>query len=426
VTAPQSALTIVAEIAPNETDDLRQLLEAMNEDAPANDVLPFGQLPGTHYARLLILDEATDSTGAMLPAALLFTSDFDGSAFRYLRRLVHSMGPGLDRIYSHCKDYPHARAISPEARLAYLRAHRTGADALYVNTIGRTVTQIRQEARLRDAIESFLDARTNSWTGRAPLDVRAEIQQFVRDEGTLDWALSPPRPLSPLYRLSNAVHLLVLPLILCILLPVLVVTLPIWVVLIRIREASDAAPHIKPDPAHVAQLAAAEDVTPQNQFSAVGLFKPGRLRGLTARAVLLLVNYGIRHFFDRGNLAGVKTIHFARWVPLNGRRRMIFASNYDGSLESYMDDFIDKLAWGLNAVFSNGIGYPKTRWLLFGGAKDEQAFKDYLRVHQIRTDVWYAAYAGLTAVNIDNNAQIRAGLSGEMSPAEAETWLSRL
>jgi hypothetical protein len=209
-------------------------------------------------------------------------------------------------------------------------------------------------------------------------------------------------------------------------LPVLVVTLPIWVVLIRIREASDAAPHIKPDPAHVAQLAAAEDVTPQNQFSAVGLFKPGRLRGLTARAVLLLVNYGIRHFFDRGNLAGVKTIHFARWVPLNGRRRMIFASNYDGSLESYMDDFIDKLAWGLNAVFSNGIGYPKTRWLLFGGAKDEQAFKDYLRVHQIRTDVWYAAYAGLTAVNIDNNAQIRAGLSGEMSPAEAETWLSRL
>jgi hypothetical protein len=137
------------------------------------------------------------------------------------------------------------------------------------------------------------------------------------------------------------------------------------------------------------------------------------------------VNYGIHHLFDRANLAGVKTIHFARWVPLNDRRRMIFASNYDGSLESYMDDFIDKLAWGLNAVFSNGIGYPKTRWLLFGGAKNEQAFKDYLRVHQIRTDVWYAAYPGLTAVNIENDARIRAGLSGEMTPTEASIWLSR-
>jgi hypothetical protein len=35
---------------------------------------------------------------------------------------------------------------------------------------------------------------------------------------------------------------------------------------------------------------------------------------------------------------------------------MLFASNYDGSLESYMDDFINKVAWGLNLVFSNGVG----------------------------------------------------------------------
>ena len=65
-----------------------------------------------------------------------------------------------------------------------------------------------------------------------------------------------------------------------------------------------------------------------------------------------------RHVFNRGNLAGVKTIHFARWVFLDGKRRVFFASNYDGSLESYMDDFIDKIAWGLNIVFSNGFGYP--------------------------------------------------------------------
>ena len=39
---------------------------------------------------------------------------------------------------------------------------------------------------------------------------------------------------------------------------------------------------------------------------------------------------------------------------------------------------------------------------------------------------WYTAYPSLSAVNIDNNAQIRAGLRGDMSPADAQRWLSLL
>ena len=48
-----------------------------------------------------------------------------------------------------------------------------------------------------------------------------------------------------------------------------------------------------------------------------------------------------------------------------------------------MDDFIDKVAWGLNVVFSNGVGYPRTRWLVLGGATDEQALQGFLRDHQV-------------------------------------------
>ena len=51
-------------------------------------------------------------------------------------------------------------------------------------------------------------------------------------------------------------------------------------------------------------------------------------------------------------------------------------------MESYMDDFIDKVAFGLNAVFSNGVDYPQTNWLLLDGAKDELAFKDLLRANR--------------------------------------------
>ncbi|CAM5662633.1 hypothetical protein SCANM63S_04368 [Streptomyces canarius] len=136
------------------------------------------------------------------------------------------------------------------------------------------------------------------------------------------------------------------------------------------------------------------------------------------------MDYGVRHVFDRGNLAGVKTIHFARWLFVDGKRRVIFASNYDGSLESYMDDFIDKVAWGLNAVFSNGRGYPRVRWLVLDGAGDEQAFKNYLRCHQVPTQVWYSAYDTSTAHDLDTNARIRAGLFGDLGPAETEAWLA--
>jgi hypothetical protein len=91
-----------------------------------------------------------------------------------------------------------------------------------------------------------------------------------------------------------------------------------------------------------------------------------------------------------------------------------------------MDDFIDQISWGLNIVFSNGHGYPTTRWLVLDGSRDEQAFKDYLRRHQVPTHVWYSAYPRLTAANVDANARLRAGLHGDLSGEEAARWLQLL
>ena len=107
-------------------------------------------------------------------------------------------------------------------------------------------------------------------------------------------------------------------------------------------------------------------------------------------------------------------------------RCTLFMSNYDGSLESYMSDFIDMVAWGLNLVFSNGVGWPRTRWLVKGGADNELDFKNYLRNHQLPTQVWYTAYGNLTSLNIVNNSAIRDGLSGPMNRQQAEKWLRRL
>src|SRR5207244_8285444 len=122
--------------------------------------------------------------------------------------------------------------------------------------------------------------------------------------------------------------------------------------------------------------------------------KPGLFRRGTLWFFLRLLDYGMRHVYNCGHLTRVTSIHFARWVYLDGGQRLLFASNYDGSLESYMDDFINKVAWGLNLVFSNGVGYPKCRWLIKGGAKDEQKFKYYIRRHELPTEVWYKTYPG--------------------------------
>jgi hypothetical protein len=123
----------------------------------------------------------------------------------------------------------------------------------------------------------------------------------------------------------------------------------------------------------------------------------------------------------------VRTIHFARWVFLDNQTRIMFSSNYDGSHEAYMDDFINKVAWGLNLVFSNGIGWPRTDWLIKRGARFEQRFKHYQRRHQIPSQVWYKAYPGLTLVDLVRNQRIREGLEKSwMSEPQAQAWLRLL
>ena len=201
------------------------------------------------------------------------------------------------------------------------------------------------------------------------------------------------------------------------------------IVLIRLRRLEKTDPEMcfRVDQAHSDALAALEDHDASNQFSALGAVKPGVVRLWTVTFVLIIIDWAARHLYARGRLARVRTIHFARWVWIDPNKRILFLSNYDGSLESYMDDFINKVGFGLNVVFSNGIGYPRANWLVFDGCKDERKFKEYLRRHQLPTQVWYAAYRDLTAVDLERNGRIRQGIErSSMSEAKAREWVSLL
>jgi len=420
----QIAFTAVATVKPESLDALRSTLREMAADPAGNRLIPFHKLNGVHFARSFLLEPTTDVDGRPIAGQLVFMADWDAPLEQRIQELAEVGTEGLSRLFSSCEGYASGGG-EPGAAIQYLRRHAVSNAAVYVNTIGLSASQVIDEGRLRDALEDYLD-QDPDLRSAGPGAVRRALVDRVASTAELSWAAQPADPPALAWKIRELAHLLLVPLIGVLLLPVIVVALPIWLVVLRLHEHADVALDSRPDPARVSELAALEDHGPVNQFTAAGFIKTGWFRSLTARLVLFLISYGVRHIFNRANLAGVKTIHFARWTFIDGGRRVIFASNYDGSLESYMDDFIDKVAWGLNAVFSNGQGYPATRWLLFGGARNETAFKNYLRAHQIPTQVWYASSSQLTALNIANNRQLRRGLRGAMSDEAASAWLRRL
>ena len=339
----QRALTIVAPVRAGARGELESLLATMGNGVANGSVVDFGELSGLHFARLAVIEEDQG-----LPAHLILMTDVDVPAAQHLGELAEQ--EGLDRLFAHCEGYS-------GDRLGYLRRHEVKEQAVYVNTRGRTASQIKQEAKLRDAIQDYLDS--GDWSGRSASEVRRAVREHVQGDPALAWAIEPAERPGGLARLREKLHLIAIPLLLLPFLPLLLLALPVFVVILRIHERRDAAPHVRAPEERVLELAALEDHIVQNPFMAVGHVKPGAFRILTLRAILFGLNFTTRHIFNRGVLSGVKSIHFARWVFIDDKRRMFFASNYDGSMESYMDDFIDKVAWGLNLVFSNGVGYPK-------------------------------------------------------------------
>lgn len=429
---PQNPLTLRATLNASQESQLREVLKRISDNVVRNESLPFGLFKDTlHFARLLIVPGVDHPE--QYGSSLVLMANVDGSVQDFLSELVMKAGRGLDDIFAACEGYPEADRRNYATRLVFLTEKLIPAQAYYINTIGRGVRQIAQEDQLRQAVQTFLQqVDVKSFASATAL--RREIIAFVKRNPQLLWALAPAATPSFWWKAKEQVRLLVL-----VFLGALVVTwfwplLLAWLVILQSKESNDHEERRRPPLLRLTQLRAPEDVYAHNQFSAVGYLKPGWLRKTTVKTALSVVQVSLRHVFNHGNLAGVPflglegvdTIHFARWVLMDDDRRLLFASNYDGSLESYMVDFVDKVAWGLNLVFSNGAGYPKTRWLVMGGARNEQKFKDFLGNHQLNTEVWYTPYGHLTAVNIANNAAIRAGLVGEMNERAAQRWLERL
>jgi cytochrome P450/deferrochelatase/peroxidase EfeB len=161
-----------------------------------------------------------------------------------------------------------------------------------------------------------------------------------------------------------------------------------------------------------------------NHITAVTSLKPGRFRRLTLALSLLGIGKLVQHWFRPGFVLNMGTIHYARWFRLPGSDTLVFFSNYDGSWESYLEDFVTKAHKGQTAAWSNGKGFPRTSYLINGGADDGERFKRWVRRQQVPTGFWFSRFPDLTTDNIRNNALIHDGLMRVSTDTAAEAWLS--
>ena len=437
---PQSTFMITAVVREDREPDeplkeLLILLKDMNTaDAPGhadphNSKVPFARFDRLHFARFTIVEARTaheiEEFGVAprpWPPTLVFLGDFDGDRDTFLADLAEHAGPGLKEIFSFCEGF----SAESTNLLEWMKDNNIEPSANYINWMGRTVKQVHEEAALHKSLSKYLQeivdhvGRENTRALRQDLLSHVEMEKHA---GRL--ALTPPEPTPTDWKIRNLLHKIGVPLILLLLTPLFLLIAPFFAIRLRMLERSDPELFIRPKPEYIEELAAREDFDVTNQFNVFGDVKPGFFRLVTFKFILMLTNYVARHVYNRGFLARIRTIHFARWVFMDKNRRAFFASNYDGSHESYMDDFINKAGFGLNLTFSSAVGYPTTKWIIKEGAQREQPFKYTQRRHQLPTEVWYKAYPGLTTTELARNSRIRKGVEiRQSSDAEIRDWLS--
>jgi hypothetical protein len=416
----QTIFTIISEVDRAQVDALGAVLQEMGADPAGNAVLPLGGFDELHFASLTLVGKAD------LAPTLIFEHNVDGSADDWIRTLVARAAPGLEALYSHCVGYPAGGDADVVA--AYLRVHVVRPGAYHVGATGRSLARIRQEAALRDAIEDFLESEDTEarLRGEGAHAVRGAVQELVRSRADLSWArTSAPRQTTS-ERQAHRVRLWATIGAAAVALPVLVPALAIGAAVLRVKERTDPVQEGPPDPAHVKALSDTEDFFAQNHLASVITVKPGLLRAVTLPSVLRVLNLIARVAYTKGELGGIPSIHFAHWSVFDRGRQLLFLSNFDGSWESYLGDFIDKAATGLTAVWSNTVNFPRARFLAFDGATDGPRFRQWARANQCLSQVWYTAYPRLTMPMIDNNSSLREGLFAPLGEEEVRTWLQRL
>ncbi len=468
-TVDQSMVTVVCPIARSASlDDVNHRVGRLGNPADEEIRAELNAAGIIHFTSLALVPagEADDGSGRQAGALVLEISG-DGSVDDVINAVTQAIGHRLRPIFKDACDLQDGAPLHE-----FLRKHNvdispsfgSNAGLVFSGTPGHSVQRILAEAELADSVRAIVEKpRPASVSAAAVLD---EARRHVRSSGKFAWAFEPAESLleDPPGKWWQALTttLLAPPMLAAVAVIVLVFAWAIYVhvfgdpagvtlstiiiagialllavlgllaltalflgacfLALRRLENSDRPDNTAIDLIALNKILAHEDHFAQNHLTAISTMKPGTLRWLALRLSFYLISISAKKVFKPGFLATINTIHFARWVLVPGTDKLVFFSNYGGSWESYLEDFIAKAAAGLTGVWSNTQGYPRTRWLFLDGARDADRFKRWARRQQVPTLFWYSAYHDLNTVRIRVNSQIRRGIAGAAG-SEARDWL---
>ncbi|AUC80765.1 hypothetical protein [Lacinutrix sp. Bg11-31] len=435
----QNPLTLVTPINPDKLEDLYKVLSKMKYALEKGEHELFEKTNNIHYLRWLIIDDEglIFFKNTNRKPKLIFSSNFDGSVMDHIADLCGDMEHHLlDSIYSCCLNYPKSESCNAQTRTDFLKESMIQASAFYKGSPGRSLVQIRQEQGLRMYLREKLD--TGNLENKSAREIHQQLKKEITSHSKFSWLkekFSMPK--------MHWFKFILLVLVLLALLPVII----IWVLIVEFGYERHDVHYTKVrsdlDSKKIKELEEYEDLTSgedlskenqeiqgkldknkvinyQNQFSQLVEMKEGKVRLITFKAMMLFAKTLIPIKFTKGELMGIPTIHFARWVLFDDNKRVLFFSNFDGSWQQYLGDFIDQSGWGLTGIFSNTKVFPKTRFLMTGGAYDEERFLAWSRDSELTTQIWYSAYPNLSIKNVNNNSQIRVLFSKDLNEKGAK------
>jgi deferrochelatase/peroxidase EfeB len=463
----QSLVTIVGRLPGGAIDEARRLIDALGNPAapPMRSVLD--AMPASpdsvaiHFASLNAFPAPGRAGGY-----LVFEFSGDGDEAALLSELAGRLGPSLAPIFALTEDRDTGTLEE------YWTAHvvRVGAGyfdnagLVFSGSPGLSVHRILRERDLAAEVVTLLDAETSE-RASALVQVQA-VRERIAASPEWTWSLipedvavlHPERPLGveAVLRIAASFAWTYLWPVFALLATVFFV---VWLIswfrlselphavravgytavisaiavglgagaaylVIRRMEREDVPEHRRPDAEALARVFDRENRTAQNHLAGLFVMKSGKLRKLAIRFAFLISGQLVARHFRPGFLGTLGTIHFARWVTVPGTGDLLFLSNYDGSWESYLEDFITRAHAGLTVIWSNTVGFPRTRNLFQEGATDGTRFKNWARRWQIPTGFWYSAYPDLTMATVRRNAAIRQGLAAALTEDEAQQWLS--
>jgi hypothetical protein len=150
---------------------------------------PFALAPGTHLARLVVMDDVI-YVGAPVREEhlnskyLIFESNIDGDLDSYLNGLAATVPQYLDEIWQHCVGYP--GASNRQAFVTYMKACQLPTTFYFAAVNDKTVTETLRALQTQTAVAEFIATHQ----GMDPATLQREFIQFAESLKSLP----PPRP----------------------------------------------------------------------------------------------------------------------------------------------------------------------------------------------------------------------------------------